>query len=269
MTDGREADRKRTDMEKADRKIPEQVRVKSLYKAMQILFYFGETDQELGVTQLAGMSGELKSTVHNILSTLEVCGLVERNPRTNRYRLGIKVLELSNRLYCSSDIRKVMGPLMSELAASSGENVYLASRAGTEAVYLDAVFPPGMVGGRNMVGISAPLYCTGIGKAILAHEPETVWEQVSGKGLVQYTDQTITDKQALWRELEQIRKQGFSVDNMEHEFGVKCVAVPILGFDGRVLAGISISGPSLRFPKERIEELARQLRQAAEAGRRI
>lgn len=251
--------------------LPEQVKVKSLYKAVQLLFYFSGEDKELGVTELAQKSGVLKSTVYNVLATYEACGIVERNPRTNKYRLGLKILELSNQFYRNSDIRQVMRPYMDELAAQSGECVYLAARQDREIIYMDAAFPPGSVGGRNMVGVSAPSYCTGIGKAILAFEPEEVWDRVldvSG-GLKAFTENTITDGDALKKELETIRHRGYSIDNMEHEYGVKCVAAPVKNYEGRVLAAISISGPSLRFSEERVENLAGILLDAARAGGRL
>lgn len=252
-------------------KLPEQVKVKSLYKAVQLLFYFSGEDKELGVTELAQRSGVLKSTVYNVLATYEACGIVERNPRTNKYRLGLKILELSNQFYRNSGIRQVMRPYMDELAAQSGECVYLAARQDRDIIYMDAAFPPGSVGGRNMVGVSAPSYCTGIGKAILAFEPEEVWERVIGVqgGLKAFTENTITDGEALKRELVTIRSRGYSIDNMEHEYGVKCVAAPVKNYEGRVLAAISISGPSLRFSEERVENLAGILLDAARAGGRL
>lgn len=249
--------------------LPEQVKVKSLYKAIQLLFYFTGEDKELGVTQLAQKSGVLKSTVYNVLATYEACGIVERNPRTNKYRLGLKILELSNQFYRNSDIRQVMRPYMDKLAAQSGESVYLAARQDLEIIYMDAAFPPDSVGGRNMVGVRAPAYCTGIGKAILAFEPEELWERVIESGLTPYTANTITDGEALRRELKEIRARGYAVDNMEHEFGVKCVAAPVRNYEGGVLAAVSVSGPSLRFPEERMEQLAGILLDAARAGGRL
>ena len=252
---------------KADsiKEIPKEAKVKSLYKAIQILLYFTEEVKELGVTELAEKSGLLKSTVSNIMSTYEVCGIVEQNPKTNKYKLGLKVLELSNRFYYNDDIRKIMRPYMEKIAEKVKETVYLAVFYGEEIIYLDAAFPGYSIGTRNMTGVKAPAYCTGIGKALLAYEKEEVVDVIISKGLEPFTQNTITEAEALKKELIGIREQGYAVDNMEHEFGIRCVAVPIKNYEGVVRAAISVSGPSLRFQDERIEELAILLQQTTEA----
>lgn len=245
-------------------RVPDHVKVKSLYKAIQLLFYFTEEERELGITELADKSGLLKSSVHNMLSTYEECGLVRRNPDTNKYHLGERVLELSNHFYRNNDIRQVAKPYMVELANRTNESVFLAVSSGTEVIYLDGAFPETSVGGRNMTGLKAPKYCTGIGKAILAYEPEQCVKEVIEEGMVAFTDQTITDGKRLQEELEKIRERGYSIDQMEHEYGVKCVAVPIRNAENRVVAAYSITGPSPRFTKERIEELEGLLKQYAD-----
>lgn len=244
--------------------VPEHVKVKSLYKAIQLLFYFTEEERELGITEIAEKSGLLKSSVHNMLSTYEACGLVRRNPYTNKYHLGERVLELSNHFYRNNDVRQVAKPYMVEIANETNESVFLAVSSGTEVIYLDGAFPDTSVGGRNMTGLKAPKYCTGIGKVILAHEPEACVDAVIEEGMVAFTEQTITDGETLRTELENIREKGCAVDNMEHEYGVKCVAVPIYNMENRVVAAISITGPSPRFTQDRIEELEALLKEYAQ-----
>lgn len=243
--------------------VPEQVKVKSLYKAIQILFYFAEEDKELGVTEIAEKSGLLKSSVHNMLSTYEECGLVKRNPNTNKYHLGVRVLELGNRFYRNNDLHHVVVPYMKKIANSIDEAVYLAVRNETEVIYLDGVFPADSAGGRNMTGLTAPLYCTGIGKAMLAFESEELVEKVLTEEFVAFTPNTIGNGEDLKRELALIRERGYSIDNMEHEYGIRCVAVPIRNAEGKIAAAWSISGPSLRMDDERLAELARLLQEKA------
>lgn len=244
--------------------VPEDVKVKSLYKAVRLLFYFTEEDRELGITELAQKSGLLKSSIYNMLSTYEACGLVKRNPTTNKYCLGVRVLELSNQFYRNNDIRQIVRPHMNEIANLTGEIVYLAVLNGTEVIYLDGAFPDYSTGGRNMTGLKAPLYCTGIGKALLAYAgPERVDEVIS-EGLYSFTKDTITDGENLRKELELVRERGYSVDNMEHEYGIKCVAIPIRNGEDRVVAACSVTGPSPRFTEKRITELAEILKKHAE-----
>lgn len=244
--------------------LPEGVKVKSLYKAMQILFYFTKGKEELGVTELAEKSGMLKSSVYNILSTFEVCGIVERSTKTNKYRLGVRVLELSNQFYQNNDIRQVMRPFMQQVADEEEECVYLAVMSGLDVVYIDAAFPSSAAGGRNMTGVTAPPYCTGIGKAMLAFADDEEIERVINAGMEEFTHNTIKDGKRLKEELEWIKKNGYSVDNMEHEYGVKCVAVPIRNKEGLVIGAYSISGPSPRFSSERVKRLAEILQNRAD-----
>lgn len=243
--------------------MPEGVKVKSLYKAIQVLFYFTRENEELGVTELAEKSGMLKSSVYNILSTFEVCGIMERNKKTNKYRLGVRVLELSNQFYQNNDIRQVMKPFMQQIADNEEECVYLAVLSDLDVVYIDASFPSSVTGGRNMTGVTAPTYCTGIGKAMLAFAQDELIDRVADHGFQSFTHNTITDKDKLREELEQIRQRGYSVDNMEHEHGIKCVAVPIFNKEEQVIGGYSISGPSPRFNSERIKKLAVMLQNTA------
>lgn len=245
-------------------KLPEQAKVKSLYKAIQLLFYFSGEKKELGVTELAEKTGMLKSSVHNILATYEVCGIVERNPKTNKYRLGIRVLELSNQFYHNNDVRHVVRPIMDQVAEILGESVYLAVFHEKEIIYVDGAFPSIAVGRRNMTGIKAPAYCTGIGKALLAYQPEPVIEEIIEDGLKGFTKNTITDGRMLKRELAIIRRQGYAVDNMEHEYGIQCVAVPIFNREGKIVAAYSVSGPSPRFSEERIGQISELLKESAE-----
>ena len=247
------------------KEIPKEAKVKSLYKAIQVLLYFTEEVKELGVTELAEKSGLLKSTISNIMSTYEVCGIVKRNPKTNKYRLGLKVLELSNCFYYNDDIRKVMRSCMEKIAEQVKEIVYLAVFYEEEIIYLDAAFPVYSIGSRNMTGVKAPAYCTGIGKVLLAYEKEEVIDRIISKGLEPFTQNTITEAEVLKKELARIREQGYAVDNMEHEFGIRCVAVPIKNYEGIVRAAISVSGPSLRLQDERIEEVSILLQETVEA----
>lgn len=112
---------------------------------------------------------------------------------------------------------------------------------------------------KSVMGIKAPLYCTGIGKAMLAYLPREVVDAVIGRGLASITDNTITDTGKLLQELETIRLRGYAIDNMEHQFGIKCVGMPIRNRKGDIVAGLSISGLSLRFDEQRIEEHVRRL----------
>ena len=112
---------------------------------------------------------------------------------------------------------------------------------------MEAVSPSSMNRTSSVIGVTAPLYCTGIGKSILAWSDPAIIDSVFSNPVTKYTENTITDKQALLRELQTSRETGFTIDNMEHEYGVKCVAVPIFRLDNTLAGAMSITCPSLRM----------------------
>ena len=238
----------------------EEVKVKSLYKAIKLLDFFTIDSPERGISELAELSGMLKSSVHNIVTTFEACGFLEKNPQNSKYRLGIKMLQLNNTLYTTNDLRNTVRPYMEKAGSFCNECVYFAVPSDIEIVYLDAVYPNGIMAGRSVIGIKAPMYCTGIGKTIMAHmEPEQI-DKVIKAGLASFTPNTITEREKMLKELALIRERGYAIDNMEHEYGIKCVAVPIRNIRGNEVAAMSVSGPSLRFTEEKIAEYAKFLK---------
>jgi DNA-binding IclR family transcriptional regulator len=239
-------------------------KVKSLYKAVKLLDYFNQEYPERGISELSELSGLLKSTIHNIVTTFEQAGFLEKNPATNKYRLGMKVLQLSNHLYASHDLRRLLHPYLVKLCDYSKEIIYLTLPSDNEVIYIDAVFPTGSILGRSVIGGKSPIYCTGVGKAILANSPESEINRVLAGPLHAYTPYTIVDPQKLRAELEQIRVQGYAIDNMEHEYGIRCIAVPIKNMRGVTVASCSISGPSPRFTDAKLKEYAKVLLETTE-----
>jgi len=237
----------------------EEIKVKSLYKALRILECFNVHTPELGITEISEQLGLYKSNVHNIVDTFVKAGYLEQNPENEKYRLGMKILELGNVISSNMNIRKLMLPYMQELADYTNETVYLGMPNEEEVIYLDSSSPKNQLSTRSMLGVKAPLYCTGIGKAMLAFLPGEVTESLLAKGLHKHTDQTITEPAALQAELMAIRSRGYSIDNMEHEYGIKCVGMPILNKKRQLVAGISVSGPSLRFDDDKIRDYAFKL----------
>ena len=115
----------------------------------------------------------------------------------------------------------------------------------------------------SLIGSCSPLHCTGIGKAILAFlDEKTLHEQLETIEWTRYTDTTLLSASALLRDLAEIRKRGYAIDNCEHELGVYCLAAPVLDYSGHAVAGISISGSEL-YLKNRTAELAALVRNAA------
>lgn len=242
----------------------EDIKVKSLLKTLNILECFTPERPELGITEISEQLGLYKSNVHNILSTLMQCGYVEQNPVTNKYRLGLKILELAYVISSQLGLNRIVAPFMAELSREVGEVVYFGVPNNGQVVYLEAAYPGPFYPMRSMMGETAEMYCTAIGKAILAFLPSDKAEPaLTLQSMKRYTAHTITERQMLTEELEAIRKQGYSIDNMEHEFGIRCVGAPVFNRAGILVGGLSISGPSLRFDGNTVEIYSQKLHMVA------
>ena len=162
------------------------------------------------------------------------------------------------------DLRRIFMPYMHQIAAEVNEVCYLGIPYGSVVLYLEAAYPQYSSSARSISGETAPMYCTGLGKVMLAYMPEKEREAILQQPRSKYTDYTITDINVLRDNLEEVRANGFSTDNMEHEFGIRCVAVPVFGADGRLVASVSVSGPSPRFDPMTIVRAADTLRRLIE-----
>lgn len=235
------------------------VKVKSLQKAIEILNCFIQKPT-LGITEIATMLDLNKSNVHSILSTFKAMDYLEQDPESGRYHLGIGIFSLCRALGDSFSITQVAKPYLQELSNITNERVYLGIPKEDEVIYLEAMYPAESTNlMRTIMGENAKMYCTGIGKAMLAYYPEELIDEYAGRKLAPYTEKTITEKDALIRELARTRERGYAIDDMEHEYGIRCVAMPVRNRQGSVEAAVSISGPSLRFEEDRILELANLL----------
>jgi DNA-binding IclR family transcriptional regulator len=241
------------------------LKIKSLAKALRILECFKDSP-EMGISEISKKMGLYKSNVYDILATFVALGYVGQN-RNGKYHLGYKILELSHVITGYMGFRRNAYPYMLKMAEKTGETVYLGVPDGTDVLYLDAAYPSSVFNTRSMLGERAPMYCTGIGKVILANLSKDIWELVFAQPKTKFTENTILDKQRLHDSLTEILAQGYAVDNMEHEHGVKCVGVAIINDLGEVAAGISISGPSLRFDEVSIPRFAKLLKEAVKEMR--
>ena len=218
----------------------------------------------LRLTEIAQLCGLEKSTVHRLLATLAAEGLVDQDPETDRYRLGLTLLELGMAVHQRLDIRSEALPVLRKLSERADDTVHLGVPRGAHVVYLEKVESRHAVQMRSRVGERMPLHSTGIGKAILAFAGDAAVATVLEAGLEQRTANTITDTCDLRYELERIRARGFSIDMEENEEGVRCVAAPVFDHQMHVAGAISIAGPAFRFSEARISELGIEVATAAQ-----
>ncbi|MGH2355730.1 MAG: IclR family transcriptional regulator [Chloroflexota bacterium] len=202
---------------------------------------------ELGLTELALGVGVHKSTLHRLLTTLMRHGYIAQDPTTKRYRLGLAFLEFAHHAVERLDVRRQALRVMHQLAAQSGESVYLNVRSGARVLSVDEVVgPTGVTLGSN-VGVALPLHATAAGKCFLAWMPETERAALLGAGRLQrVTERTITSPDRLLAELERVRRRGFATNEEETEPGVRYAAAPVFGLDGAIVAALVLGAPILR-----------------------
>ena len=225
-----------------------------MFQIMELLSLHG---RGLPLSEICKETGLPKGTASRMLSALIAHGYAAQDVENRKYRLTMRMFQVGSRVADSTGIMKVAQPYLDDLAQRSKETVHLVTRMNNEVLYLyKEDGGAGYVRMASYVGLHNPMYCTGVGKSILAYlseeELRSVWE---GSEIVAYTDKTITRLEDMRREAEQIRKQGYALDMEEHEEGVRCIAAPVLDANGNPVAAISLSAPAMRLDDERMKEL--------------
>lgn len=241
--------------------------VQSVERAFAILELLGNADYHLGISDIAEKSDLPLATAHRLLATLMQLGYVEQNPETNKYTLGVRVLQMRGAAIGHLSLGVHAMPIMKTLMNRVNETVHLAVLNKGEIVYIERVEGLHTQGMYTRIGKRAPAHCTALGKVMLAHLPEHLWydDVVHRHGLKRFSPTTITTPEALTQELSCIRAQGYAIDNGETGEQVRCVAAPIYDYTGTVVAAVSISGPQVRVTPSRVPELSEAIRWASRA----
>jgi IclR family acetate operon transcriptional repressor len=226
----------------------EQPPVKILDKALRMLMLFTPEQPEWGVTTVAREVDVPKSTVHRILRVFVRHGFLTQDPETRRFRLGVAGIELGRRAQAGLELRRVALPIMEQLSALSGETVLLQviTSEGDRVVCIERVQQRRGLRLILDVGSTAPLYAGCSSKVLLAYLGDPAIEEVLQRDLRPMTSHTITDPAQIRAQLADIRRDGFAVSFEETDEGVAGVSVPVRDARGRVIAGLSISGPITR-----------------------
>lgn len=232
-------------------------------KAIRLLEVLAGSGQGLGLSEVARRSGVPIATAHRVLCALGAEGYVTRDPRSKRYRAGLRVLQLAGMLMDGVEVRRVALPAMRRLMEQSRETVHLIQYEAGEAVYVEKVDCPQEIGLQSRAGKRVPAHTAAAGKVLLAYMPEAERETFLRLPLAASTPRTIVDPAALRLELQRVRERGYALDDRENRADVICVAAPLLDADGAAVAAISVAGPSFRFSLEKAEALAPVVREAA------
>lgn len=238
--------------------------VQSVDRALAILEILSENVNGLGLTDISSKINLHKSTVHRLLGTLIYNNFVTQDSETNKYKITIKLYELGVRKIASTDILEASKPHTKALMESLNEVVHLVIRDKNDIIYIDKVEADNTIRMASTVGRRSPMYCTSVGKAMMAYmtdeEIKGVWDNSKIEIL---TDKTITDFSEFLLELKNIRENGYAEDDEENEIGVRCIGAPIFNHSGKVEGAISISGPAIRVTKDRVETIAEEVKKYA------
>jgi DNA-binding IclR family transcriptional regulator len=233
-------------------------------KALKILQLFSVDEPRLSLTEISRRLGMPKSTVHNLLATLQEYGYIERTD-DELYAIGVAPLLLTQTMRISVELRDPAAPILRQLAEATRESVYLTIRQEDAALYIYAVESSHRLLARTAVGDRAPLHCTSVGKAMLAGLPEEEVDAILRRaGLPSFTSRTLTDVEALKAELAATRRRGYAIDCGEHEEGLFCIGAAIRDGRGRVIGACSVSGVDPAILGERRESPAELVIDAAQ-----
>lgn len=233
--------------------------VRAVERALDILLVFTEHNS-LGLTEIADKVGLHKSTVHRLLASLEGKGFLERDPVTEKYRLGFRVWELSAQLAAQNDDPGILLlPEMERLRDLVGETVSLYIREGNERVRIQAVQSNQAIRRVAPVGVRLPLYVGASSKVLLALADDEVRDRIMSDP----SWPASISRGAFLAQLADIRRTGYATSVEEREPGAAAVSAPIMSSGGRLFAALAVSGPSNRLHAEKMKEIAPQVIESA------
>lgn len=216
------------------------------------------------LTELSFRIGMPPSSAHRLLVTMQKHGFVEFDETTQYWMIGVEVFRIGNAFIQRTSLVEAGRKVMHRLMEQTGETANLAIADDGDVVFISQVETHNPIRAYFRPGTRGHMHASGIGKALLAELPRWDIEPIlQRKGLPEFTPKTLTSLDALLADLEITRTRGWALDDEERYFGMRCVAAPIFNSHGEAIGGISVSGPTVRFPDYTISELGPQVRRAA------
>jgi DNA-binding IclR family transcriptional regulator len=230
--------------------------ITALQRGLRLLQLFSESPHGLTAKQVAERSRLPVSTVHRFLANLEGAGFLNCSG-DGVHNLGIACFAIGHAALGQLDIRRISLPYLQELNRQTRETIHLTVRHGLSAVYVEKLDSPEQLRIHSRIGAGVPLYCTAVGKVMLAYMPDDERKKVLPQlGLKRLTPNTVGNIQELEAELSRVRKNGYACDLEENEPHIRCVAAPIWDHAGGVNASLSITAPMVRMTVTRLRQLA-------------
>lgn len=233
---------------------------KAVNDIMKILSLFSDEVGEMGVSEIAKKCGFFPSKVQRILNTFVSGGFLEKNPESKKYRIGLRLFEISSSYISHLSIRDIVRPYAEVLASKFESNVHLALMSAKNAIIVDRIQNLQSPASIYRVSINVPLNCSSVGKVLLAELREDHKRAIiNSLSLKKYTPKTITDSKTLEKHLIQVKKQGYAVDTGELHDNVYCVASPIRDRNSDVIAALSISGSKDLLEENKFKSVVSEL----------
>ncbi|EEX64548.1 DNA-binding transcriptional regulator KdgR [Vibrio metoecus] len=237
--------------------------VSSVMKTFGILQALA-TQKDIGISDLAQRLMMSKSTVYRFLQTMKTMGYVSQEGETENYSLTLKLFELGAAALEYVDLVELADVEMRRISDLTMEALHLGALDGDGIIYIHKIDSKYNLRMQSRIGRRNPLYSTAIGKVLLAERNEEEVRQIlADVEFTQSTENTHSDVDSLLKELPVVKEQGFAQDNEEQEVGLRCLAVPVYDRFNRVVAGMSVSLPTIRFTEEKQVEYVQELHQAA------
>ncbi|HET9308974.1 MAG TPA: IclR family transcriptional regulator [Candidatus Sulfotelmatobacter sp.] len=236
--------------------------ITALQRGLRLLHLFSESPRGLTAKQVTALSRLPVSTVHRFLANLVTAGFLNRDGEGTHY-LGIACFSIGQAAVGQLDIRRLSIPYLRELNQQTRETIHLTVRHGLSAVYVEKLDSPEPLRIHSRIGAAVPLYCTAVGKVMLAYMPADEQERILPElNLKRQTANSVGNLQELKAELYRVRKNGYACDLEENEMHIRCVAAPIWDHTGSVQSSVSITAPTVRMPVTRLRQLAPLIQKA-------
>lgn len=236
--------------------------IQALDRALKIVDLFDDQNKELKISEVSTRMNLHKSTVHSLLKTLQMNGYIAQDEQTGKYRLGMRFVEKGQLLLNNLDIRDVARVHLRGLSTATGQTTHLVMIEGKEGIYIDKVEGEKAAIRYSRIGRRVPLHTSAAGKVLAAfRSTDERAQMMTGYEFEKRTERTINSIDAYMKELEQVKRQGFAIDNEENEPGVRCAAAPIFNHNAQVIVAMSISTMVAHVDEQELFRLIELLQQ--------